>query len=603
MVHNEEREWENRFWRLLEGAFPSLAEACAAFGAGDGSARVSFAQFCAALDAAEPWCEEWPVLPQQGRARGHVFGSICSQSMPSAHASRGEGCGFSEGDMLRAQSSWRKRSATLIVSALDSAIVIPEPDALAKCNDVRLPHQFIKRDDAATVPGKNSKWYYPQPSMEMEARRVLDFWRGLASRPWGSKQEAAQHFRKAFAFFDSMGSGRINYQSFKAGLVRLRYGLSESLMRQLFDSLDRKGSGLVTFADMAAPLFQPQGGWQPWDEKALPKAWLRHSRLTAFDTSRLAMRIHIINRRVHERGDNIHDGVQHGPHCRLPCCSSNRDASAVFNDKGGHPIMEGYFGPAVHATWSALSEHSRGESNKFVSPPFRKFDVPVPGLFECVLPRQISSEGPHAHLAPVNNYVSGEYEPWQAPAVRLTKQYLCKVCLGAGAVTIEGFDLRTTLALNALERKRARDLDYAHPERQEICPQCHGTGWERDTDHVCVGHPPCRNHVTKCALRITQNEPSLWQDLNAADRRQVRAAQPKLHITLDYYFTTLISLPYYTTDSTISLLTTQQVRAAQPQLHITVVQARNLPVRDRWRSSVWRGSGMPSNCRPLFAPI
>ena len=56
---------------------------------------------------------------------------------------------------------------------------------------------------------------------------------------------------------------------------------------------------------------------------------------------------------------------------------------------------------------------------------------------------------------------------------------------------------------------------------QETCQQCHGTGWDRDSDHVCIGHPPCRNHVTKCQRRIVDSEPSLWHDLLAADRRQV----------------------------------------------------------------------------------
>ena len=49
------------------------------------------------------------------------------------------------------------------------------------------------------------------------------------------------------------------------------------------------------------------------------------------------MREHIVNRHVHERGNNIHDGVQHDPRCYLPCSTSNRDASSVFLDKGGHP--------------------------------------------------------------------------------------------------------------------------------------------------------------------------------------------------------------------------------------------------------------------------
>ena len=156
----------------------------------------------------------------------------------------------------------------------------------------------------------------------------------------------------------------------------------------------------------------------------------------------------------------------------------------------------------------------------------------VAGLYECVLPKHISADGPHAHLQPVNNYVSGEYEPWNAPTVRLTEHKLCKVCKGAGAVTVEGRDLRSTLALNDLELVQARDLEFAHPERQESCPQCHGTGWDRDTDHVCVGHPACRNHRDKVEARILNAEPSLWRDLEAADRRAVRDFDPQLLVTV-----------------------------------------------------------------------
>ena len=154
----------------------------------------------------------------------------------------------------------------------------------------------------------------------------------------------------------------ISIQTKKVYPYIYRYGLHEPLMRRLFDTIDRRSSGLITHGDMAAPLYQPQGGWQPWDERPAPKvcvcvcacvcvcvcmcvyirvyvciyvyihthahtrararththththtqAWLRHTRLTSFDTSRLPMREHFVNRRIHERGDNTHDGVQHG---------------------------------------------------------------------------------------------------------------------------------------------------------------------------------------------------------------------------------------------------------------------------------------------------
>ena len=274
-TRDEELEWQTRFWQALESRFSSLVEAFALFEGSRG--RVTYCQFSAALDGAIFQERVGIVLPKSGRARHVVFDSL-------RQGGDGDGEGFAEGDMVRAHSCWRKRVATCTASAIDSAIVIPEPDALAKTNDVRLPHQLLTKDDIEPPRGKNKKWYYPQPSMEMEARRVLDFWRGHASRPWSSKQEAAQHFRRAFAFFDTQGSGRINYDAFKAGVVRLRYGLPEAHTRRLFDTMDVRSAGLITHSDMAAPLYQPQGGWNPWQVATVPKAWLRHNRLTSFDT-------------------------------------------------------------------------------------------------------------------------------------------------------------------------------------------------------------------------------------------------------------------------------------------------------------------------------
>jgi len=227
MERGEDDAWEGLFWTRLEDSFPSLEQAFAFFRGrsgpgGSGGATVSFAEFDAAVEAGMGGSGE-ALLPK-GQAR-NVFESLCL--LQAAAGARTLDLCFSEGDMVRSHSSWRKRMATRTHSVLDHAIHIPEPDALAKANDVRLPHQFLKKEDVHPPTGKNVKWYYPQPSMEMEARRVLDFWRGLASRPWGSKQEAAQHFRRAFAFLDTLGSGRVNYDTFKSGVVRLRYGLPE----------------------------------------------------------------------------------------------------------------------------------------------------------------------------------------------------------------------------------------------------------------------------------------------------------------------------------------------------------------------------------------
>ncbi len=124
--------------------------------------------------------------------------------------------------------------------------------------------------------------------------------------------------------------------------------------------------------------------------------------------------------------------------------------------------------------------------------------------------------------------------------MRLTELKLCKLCRGAGAVTVEGRDLKRSLPPHnrvwdavaerhkTLELVQASDLQLAHPERQETCPQCLGTGWERDADHSCHGHAACRNHFAHVQHRTLNAERSLWRDLEEADARVVRAAKPQV---------------------------------------------------------------------------
>ncbi len=124
--------------------------------------------------------------------------------------------------------------------------------------------------------------------------------------------------------------------------------------------------------------------------------------------------------------------------------------------------------------------------------------------------------------------------------MRLTELKLCKLCQGAGAVTVEGRELKSSLPPHnrawdavaerhkTLELVQARDLQFAHPERQETCPQCLGTGWDRDSDHSCHGHEACRNHFAHVQHRTLNAERSLWRDLEEADARVVRAAKPQV---------------------------------------------------------------------------
>lgn len=131
-------------------------------------------------------------------------------------------------------------------------------------------------------------WQYPAPSLELEARRVIDLWRGVAGKPWQSMQESKQHFRKAFAFLDTDADGRVTMPQFKAGLARLRYKLSDAAAGKLFDHMQTCGGkaakGHVTFSDFASPLLTGSRSREG------PRVWLRHSRIVSFDTSRLPLR-------------------------------------------------------------------------------------------------------------------------------------------------------------------------------------------------------------------------------------------------------------------------------------------------------------------------
>lgn len=172
---------------------------------------------------------------------------------------------------------------------------------------MRINHQLL-RSDCSMGSGFNKIWQYPAPSLELECRRVLDFWRGLAVKPWNSLQEAKQHFRKAFAFLDTDADGRVTLAQFKAGLTRLRYKLPDAAVRALFDRMQLQSSGttkgFIISQDLASPLLtgaRATGG---------PRAWMRHSRIVSFDTSRLPQQQLASVRYLHERGDAIHDGVQ-----------------------------------------------------------------------------------------------------------------------------------------------------------------------------------------------------------------------------------------------------------------------------------------------------
>ncbi len=141
--------------------------------------------------------------------------------------------------------------------------------------------------------------------------------------------------------------------------------------------------------------------------------------------------------------------------------------------------------------------------------------------------------------------------------MRLTELKLCKLCRGAGAVTVEGRDLKRSLPPHnrvwdsvaerhkTLELVQARDLQLAHPERQETCPQCLGTGWERDADHSCHGHAACRNHFAHVQHRTLNAERSLWRDLEEADARVVRAAKPQVRRLLAYRRQVQVYLLYW----------------------------------------------------------
>ena len=97
---------------------------------------------------------------------------------------------------------------------------------------------------------------------------------------------------------------------------------------------------------------------------------------------------------------------------------------------------------------------------------------------------------------------------------------------------------------------------------QVVCEHCQGLGWSRDSEHLCAGHEPCRNHTVSCQRRIAEPEPSLWRELEALDRRGLRDRQP--------------------------------------ELLVTVVQARNLPVRDTWRAAACYGTDPSSAAKRAF---
>lgn len=360
-----------------------------------------------------------------------------------------------------------------------------EPDQLAKATDMRMEHQWL-RAPVSQGKGFNKVWQYPAPSLELEARRVVDLWRGVAGKPWQSLQEAKQHFRKAFSFLDTDADGRVTLAQFVAGLKRLRYPLQEAAAKMIFDQMQTGGGGTakgyIDFADFASPLLTG-----PRARVGGPRVWLRHSRLVSFDTSRLPLRQLMSVRHLHDRGGNVHDGIDlKKSACSQPCCVPELNA-------------EGFWGEPVHRGWSALSETTAGEDNMFVSPPFRHNDVPVSRLFECLTPAPLPTDAKHAMLRPVNNYASRDKEPWQAPSVLVSGKELCWKCGGTGGVYFEKGYKR------ALEESRktldgALELVHAAAERSQLCDECKGTGWTACNTHTCVGHRECRNRTAKMVI-------------------------------------------------------------------------------------------------------
>jgi hypothetical protein len=134
-------------------------------------------------------------------------------------------------------------------------------------------------------------------------------------------QEARQHFRRAFSYLDTKSDGRVTLTEFRNALTRLRYAISDGATRMLFDQIQLSSEGMyndsghtykgyITAGDLAAPLINGRGG---------PKAWLRHSRLVAFDTSRESQRKLMAVRHMHERGNSVHDGIQVRCVCMCVC--------------------------------------------------------------------------------------------------------------------------------------------------------------------------------------------------------------------------------------------------------------------------------------------
>ena len=254
---------------------------------------------------------------------------------------------FTEDDFLRAHSSWLKH-ASLQVSKFDDRITLTVPDTAGKCSDLRLDHLLVRQSQPAS-PQMNRVWHYPHPSSEVEARRVLDLWRGAPAAPWSSRQEAHQHFRKAFAFLDTDGDGRVNYLAFRAGLLRLRYPLSEPASRRLFDRIAAARAPHITARDLAAPILNAGAGSDA--PPAAPRGWLGRSRLLAFDTARVPRAHAALARALHGRR-NVHNGRLHPADCARPCCA-------------GDVATPGYFGAPVHGTYTShASETPLGDRNR-----------------------------------------------------------------------------------------------------------------------------------------------------------------------------------------------------------------------------------------------
>ena len=193
----EIRKAEDRFWCGLQQRFRNsgLAAAFETFDAKHVGA-VDFQGFLQGLCTLEE-----PFSEVDAR---ELFTSLALQ----AHDS------FEAGDFVRAHSSWGKRSAKITETQItpragEVRVRLPNPDMAGSVGDLRMDHQLLRSTDGGLAPTVTKAWHYPAPSGEVETRRVLDFWRGVPAQPWSSLQEAHQHFRRAFAFFDTDADGRV----------------------------------------------------------------------------------------------------------------------------------------------------------------------------------------------------------------------------------------------------------------------------------------------------------------------------------------------------------------------------------------------------------